>query len=87
MKTLRGQAFNDDAETLYSLPVQYFGTSGTGSNTVSCNTSSNNGRKFYIELKVIFKTEAYEDTKYSKANDILQSAHYYENVKFTLDFY
>ena len=70
---MRGQAFNYDSETLYNLLVQYVGTSGTVRNTVFCHNSSKNGRKCYLELKENFKTEAYEETKASNANDIIQS--------------
>ena len=48
---LRGQTFNDDAETLYNLLFQYIGTSGTGSNTVFRHNRSKNGHTFYFELK------------------------------------
>ena len=41
----------------------------------------------YFELKGNFKTEAYEDTKVSKANAIIQNAHYDGNMKFTLKHY
>ena len=67
--------------------IQYFGKSGTGSNIVSCHTRSNNWRKCYLDLKVYFKTESYEDTNVSKVNAILQSAHYDGNRNFTLDHY
>ena len=60
---LQGKAFNDDAETLYNLLVQYVGTYGTGNNTLSCHTRSKNGRKYYPEIKGHFKTETYEETK------------------------
>ena len=82
--SLRGQASNDDSETLCNLLVQYFGTSVTGSNTVYRHTRSKNGRKCYLELKLNFKTECYEDTKASKTNDILQSSHNYKNRKLIL---
>ena len=39
---LQGKDFNYDAETLYNILVQYFGTSGTGSNNVSRHTSLKN---------------------------------------------
>ena len=48
---------------------------------------SNNGCKCYLELKGHFKTESYEETKTSKANDIIQSAHYDGNRKFALKHY
>ena len=57
---LWGQAFNDDAETIYNIVVQYVHTYETGGNTVSCHTKSNNRQTCYIELKLNFKTEAYE---------------------------
>ena len=56
--SLRGQAFNDDSETIYNLLVQYVGTSGTGINTVCFHTRPKNGCKCYLELKGHFKTEA-----------------------------
>ena len=84
---LQVQAFNDDAENLYNLLVQYFGTSVTDINNVSCHTSSNNGCMYCLELKLNFKTEAYEETKSSKANPILQSAYYYGKRNFTLENY
>ena len=84
---LRGQAINDYAETLYNLLVQYVGTSGTGINTVSRHTKSKNRRKCYLEIKGNIKTEAYEETKASKANNIVQSAHYDGNRKSTFDNY
>ena len=84
---LRRQAFNDDIETLYNVLVQYIGTSGTGSDIVSIHTRSNSGRKCYLEPKINFKTEAYEETKASKVNVIIQIAHYDENRNFTLEHY
>ena len=54
---------------------------------MSRHTRFNNGRKFYLELKGDFKTEAYEETKAAKANAILQSAYYDGNRKFTLEHY
>ena len=84
---LQGRAFNDDSETIYNLLVQYFGTSVTVSNTMYHHTRLNNGCNCYLELNGNFKTEAYEETKDSKADDILQSAYYDGNRKFTLDNY
>ena len=78
---LQGQAFNDNAETIYDLLVQYVGISGTGSNTVYRYSRSNNQRKCYLDLKV------HEEKKHSKDNAILQSAHYDGNSKFTLKHY
>ena len=69
--SLRGKSFNDDAKTLYNLLVQYVGTYGTVSNTVSCHTRSKNEKKCYIELKENLKTESYEDKKAWEANAIL----------------
>ena len=85
--SLQVQAFNDDSETLYNLMFQYFSTSRTGINTLSCHTSSDNRRKCFFELKGNFKTEFYEETKASNSNDVLQSAHYDGNRKFTLEYY
>ena len=84
---LQGQAFNDDSEILYNLLVQYVGTSVTDSNTVYRHTRSNNSHTYYLELKVNLKTEAYEETKYSKDNAIIQITHYYVNSKFALEHY
>ena len=56
---LQGYAFKYDTETLYNIIVQYVGTSGIGSNTVSHHNRSKNGRNCYIEVKVHFKTESY----------------------------
>ena len=84
---MRGQAFNYDSETLYNLLVQYVGTSGTVRNTVSLHTRSKNGHKCYLDIKGHFKTETYEETKSSKANAILQYAHYDGNRKFKLEHY
>ena len=67
--------------------VQYIVTYGTGRNTVYHNNSSKNGHKFYIKLKGYFKIKFDEKKKSSKANVILQSAHYYENRKFALEHY
>ena len=72
------------AETVNNILVQYFGTSGTGKNLVSCYTMSRNGLNCYLELKGDFKTKAYEETKASKSNAILQSGHYDVKRKFTL---
>ena len=41
----------------------------------------------YLEVKGYFKNESYEDTKISKANVILQGAHYDGNSNFTLEDY
>ena len=68
---MQGQAFNDDAEILYNILVQYVGISITGSNTVSCHTRSKNGCKCYLDRKGHFNNEAYEETKDSKANAII----------------
>ena len=84
---LRGKSFNDGTETLYNILVQYFGTSGTGRNNVSCHTMSKNGHMCYFGLKGHFKTENYEGKKASKGNAIIQSAHYDGNRKFTLGHY
>ena len=54
---------------------------------MSHHTRSKNGRKCYLELKGHSKTEAYEETKYSKANAIQHIAHYNGNRKFTLEKY
>ena len=64
--------------------VQYVVTYGTGRNYVSLHTRSKNGLKSYLELKGYFKTEAYEETKASKAGAILQSSYYDGNRKFTI---
>ena len=70
--SLQGQAVIDYSETLYNFLVQYVGTSRTGINVVSRHTRLKNGRKCYLELKVHFKTESYEETKASKANNTLK---------------
>ena len=61
--SLKEHAFNDNAETLCNLLVQYVGTSGTGRNTVSHYTRSKNGFNFYLELKGNLKTKSYEEKK------------------------
>ena len=78
---LRGQAFNNDADTLYNILVQYIGTSGNG------HTRSKKGRKCYLEIKGDLKTEAYEETKASKINAILKFSHYDGNRNLTLEHY
>ena len=85
--SLQVQAFNDDIETFYNLLVQFIGTSGSGSNTLYRHTRSNNGRKCYLYPELNFKTKAYEETKASNSNAILQSARYYRNREFTLENY
>ena len=82
--SLWGQAFKYYTETLYSLLVQYLGTYGTSRNTVSHHTRINDGNKFYPKMKGRFKTEAYEEAKASKANNILKRLYYYENRKFII---
>ena len=85
--SLQGQAFNDDAATLYNLLVQYVGKFVTSSNNVSCHTRSKNRCNFYLELKVHIKTGAYEEKKDSKTNAIIQSANYDRNKNFTIEHY
>ena len=54
---------------------------------MSRNNRSKNGRECYLNLKGYLKKEAYEEKKYSKANDIIKSAHHDGNRMFTLDNY
>ena len=84
---VRGQAFEDDSETLYNLLVQHIGSTGTGSNMVAKYKKVKNGRKAYLELKSHFKTASYEETKASAAQTVLKNAHFDGARRFTLQNY
>ena len=84
----QGQKFNEDSGALYDLLVQHVGTTGTGSNIISRQKSSKNGRKCYLELKGHFKTASYEETKVRSAEKKINDANYFgERRNFSIENY
>ena len=55
-----GKYYKDDAESLYTILVKHFGTSGPGSNIIEKNNNYKNGRRCYLELKGHFLTESHD---------------------------
>ena len=85
---LSGPTFKEDNAALYSLFVQYIGTSGIGSNTVKKYAASRNGRQCHIDLRSHFRNDSYLENKATNATATIQQAHYRgDRRQFTLESY
>jgi hypothetical protein len=68
-----GSIFKTDREALFSLLVQYVGTTGIGSSTVNSHKNTKNGRKCFLDLRSHFKNDSYLDRLATEANKTLSN--------------
>ena len=71
-----GSEFTADRKTLFSLFVQYIGTSGHGSNLVTKYKTTQNGYQLYIDFRNHYHNQAYLGNQASAANQSLAKLQY-----------
>ena len=74
--SLNGPEFMADRKTLFSLFVQYIGTTGHGSNLVTKYKTNQNGYQLYVDFKNHYHNEAYLGNQASAANQSLAKLQY-----------
>ena len=79
---MTGPEFTSDSKMLYSLFVQFLGTTGYGSNLVIKYKNSQNGYKLNIDLRNHYHNDAYMGNMASAANQTLTKLVYKGERKF-----